>query len=168
MPDHRKIDAARHFAATRHAGQADKLSVPYIHHVEDVARRVAGEGEAVEIIAWLHDTVEDTGASLDEIEHLFGPKVRAGVDAMTKRDGEDFFTAYLPRVAANPDAVKVKLADAAHNWGKAHLLRARDPKKAAELEAKYRRAIEYLGGSVEGLPQNIRFDGSRWVAIRTA
>ena len=167
MPDRRKIEAARNFAAERHAGQKDKVDVPYIHHVEDVAARVAADGEIIEMIAWLHDTVEDTATSLDEIEHLFGPRVRAGVEAMTKRDDEDFFASYLPRVAANPDAVKVKLADAAHNWGKVHLLRLRDPGKAAKLEEKYRRAIEYLGGDTAGLPDDLMFDGRRWVPVRT-
>jgi hypothetical protein len=48
---------------------------------------------------------------------------------MTRRDGESYFEDYRPRLARNPDAVPVKLADAAHNWGKVPLLREHDPDK---------------------------------------
>lgn len=61
-----------------------------------------------------HDTVEDTDATLDEIEELFGSVVRHAVDALTKRPGENYFDA-LMRVRDNPIAVIVKRADLTHN-----------------------------------------------------
>ena len=156
------VEKAKAFACTRHQGQTDKLKVPYFHHLEDVARRVAHLGPDIEAIAWLHDVVEDTTTDLDEIEENFGPAVRSGVDAMTKRKSEHYFRDYIPRLKANPDAVAVKIADASHNWGKTHLLRSVAPKQAADFEQKYERVLKALGAETEDLPNNLVFKGDIW------
>ncbi|MHA1565902.1 MAG: HD domain-containing protein [Alphaproteobacteria bacterium] len=165
---HGLIVAARDFATGHHGGQTDKLGVPYVHHLEDVARRVGGSNEEVVAIAWLHDCVEDTAATLEEIEALFGQVIRDGVDSMTRRVGEGYFQNYLPRLMANPHAITVKIADASHNWGKVHLLRAIDPKKATSLDKKYRRVIEMLGAETDNLPELLAFDGrtGRWDRVK--
>lgn len=159
-----KIADAEAFARAKHAGQTDKLGVPYIHHLEDVARRVAGQSAVVVSTAWLHDSVEDTDASLAEIEALFGRDVRDAVDAMTRREGEVYFADYLPRLQQNPDAVLVKIADASHNLGKAHLLAETDSERAASLEKKYRRVLTALGvPSV--VPEHLVFERGAWRAL---
>lgn len=152
---------AEAFAREKHAGQTDKLGVAYVHHLEDVARRVTGQADAVVCIAWLHDSVEDTDATLEEIEALFGPDVRDGVEAMTKQEGEDYFAAYLPRLQRNPGAVLVKIADSSHNLGKAHLLAANDPVRAGQLETKYMRVMSTLGVETP-VPERLVFDGGAW------
>lgn len=161
---HGLIAATRDFATSHHEGQTDKLGVAYIHHLADVARRVGGLAETVEAIAWLHDCVEDTAATSEQIEALFGKTIRDGVDAMTRRENESYFGDYLPRLMTNRNAVTVKIADASHNWGKVHLLRAIDPKKAASLDKKYRRVIEALGAMTDDLPVLLAFDhhAGRW------
>jgi len=157
-----RLGEAREFALRHHNDQTDKLGVLYCHHLADVARRVAHLGQPYEIVAWLHDSVEDTGATLSEIEALFGPEVRAGVDAMTKRKGERYVEDYLPRLKSNELAVAVKIADASHNWGKAHLLGDVDPQAAQRLGAKYRTALLALGVDVNRLPLHIVFDNGAW------
>ena len=81
------IEEARQFAEAAHAGQTRKgASIePYIGHVAEVAASVAafGGSEAQVIAAWLHDTVEDCGVSLDEINERFGAGVAALVGEVT-------------------------------------------------------------------------------------
>jgi (p)ppGpp synthase/HD superfamily hydrolase len=156
--------SAREFARIRHAVQTDKLGVPYFHHLADVARRVIDLGPITVSIAWLHDCVEDTSATLDEIEKNFGGAVRDGVDAITRRVGEDYFNAYLPRLRSNPHAIPVKIADASHNLGKAHLLATIAPEKAAGLEKKYKRVLEILGAPVT-VPERLVFADGGWRSI---
>jgi (p)ppGpp synthase/HD superfamily hydrolase len=145
------LPTAMLWANRHHASQEDKLGFPYIAHVADVANRVSGEGATIEIIGWLHDIVEDTPVTLDEIDAVFGPRVAAGVNAMTRRDGESYFGDYLPRLSQNPDAVTVKIADASHNWGKVPLLRERDAEQAEKLDQKYRSVLSDGVGGAESL-----------------
>ncbi len=77
------------FAAEKHRNQRRKSGegVPYINHPIGVARLLADVGgvdeEDVLIAALLHDTVEDTDTTPEELEHAFGPNVRELVDAVT-------------------------------------------------------------------------------------
>lgn len=83
------IFEAIQFAAAAHAGQYRKGSpVPYIVHPMNVARTVlnAGGAEYVGVAAVLHDTVEDTPATLDDLRRLFGPRVADLVDGMSEPD----------------------------------------------------------------------------------
>lgn len=120
-----KLAAARIWARNAHKGQVDKLGVDYLAHVEAVAASVAPLGEKFVIVALLHDVVEDSAdpalGDLAQIMKRFGPTVGAAVEAMTKRDGEDY-GAYLARVRANPIARAVKTADIAHNISRIPLL----------------------------------------------
>ncbi len=68
------------------------------------------------IAAVLHDTVEDCGLTLADIDASFGPEVRRLVDAMTKRDGE-IFTDRIDRCIeeGGEEAVRIKIADMEDN-----------------------------------------------------
>ena len=96
-----RLKSAVELAEKLHEGQVDKLGIPYIVHVQDVAYRVSGLGEDYIIVGLLHDSVEDTDITLEVIEEKFGKDVRDGVDGMAKKIGEDYFDDYLPRVASN-------------------------------------------------------------------
>ncbi len=98
------------------------------------------------------------------VEARFGSIVRTGVDAMTRRDNERYFEDYLPRLQSNQNAVAVKIADASHNWGKAHLLRKSDPKRTRYFENKYKRALEQLGVDTQGLPDKLIFQDGSWIS----
>ena len=80
---------AADFAAKKHRDQRrkDSTKTPYINHPIGVAHILAEEGQvddlAVLQAALLHDTVEDTETSFEEIEQLFGREVRDIVDEVT-------------------------------------------------------------------------------------
>lgn len=137
-----KVAEADALAARVHDGQVDKAGAPYIEHCRAVAAAVRGRGPQFEIVGLLHDTLEDTALTAEEIEQAFGAEVRAAVEAMTKRPGDDYFRDYLPRALANPVARAVKLADATHNLGRCDGLAPGDIRDG--LRAKYERVIEIV------------------------
>ncbi|WP_220151404.1 HD domain-containing protein [Thalassospira profundimaris] len=148
VSDDRQLERARDWAQRFHAGQVDKLGRPYIDHVSDVAQRASLHGHEAEIVAWLHDIVEDTPVTLAEIEETFGQTIREGVEGMTRRAGEDYFDDYLPRLQHNALARIVKLADMQHNMAKLDDLCAVNPEDAKRLAEKYARAMAFLTGAV--------------------
>ena len=82
------IERARTFATAAHrdVGQLRKYSgQPYEEHLRRVAAIVAGVTTDAEVIAaaWLHDVVEDTPTTIEEIEREFGSGVRELVDSLT-------------------------------------------------------------------------------------
>ena len=100
-------------AAQAHRGQRDKNGQPYILHVLRVMLRVETEDERMAAV--LHDVVEDTPHTLDELRALGYPDaVVAAVDGLTRRPGETY-QAFVARVAAHPIARRVKLADLEDN-----------------------------------------------------
>ncbi|WP_417794825.1 HD domain-containing protein [Terasakiella pusilla] len=139
-------DDALELARKAHAGQVDKLGVPYIEHVRAVASAVAHLGLNFEIVGLLHDSLEDcTDRSLVSMEILterFGSEIAEAVAAMTKQPHEDYDTQYLPRVMSNPIAAAVKRADVAHNKSRLHLL---DPIARSRLAAKYSGFVTRFG-----------------------
>lgn len=106
------VEAARRLATQMHEGQTDKAGLPYVTHPERVAARL--ETPEAQVVGWLHDTVEDTALSLDEIKARFGPQTAAAVDAISRRDGE-LWDDYLARVKQNPMARTVKISDLIDN-----------------------------------------------------
>ncbi len=139
----RMIEKASAIAQRAHQDQKDKAGMDYILHPLAVSRLCKGGADAV-ISALLHDVVEDTGITMDDLKQEgFSKNVICAVDALTRRAGEDR-DAYLKRVAENPVAVQVKLADLAHN---SDLSRFPSPseKDLARAE-KYRKEIAFLEG----------------------
>ncbi len=106
------IEKAKRLAEERHAGQVDKAGLPYVTHPERVAARMKDRDGI--IVGWLHDTVEDTGLELEEVRRVFGPEIADAVDAISRREGEDW-DAYLVRAKANPIARRVKISDLIDN-----------------------------------------------------
>lgn len=87
-----KITEAIRFAAKAHDKQLRKLdNHPYIFHITEVGQIVSYMSDDVDTIvaAILHDTVEDTGVSVDEIEKKFGPRVKELVCAETEDKKRD-------------------------------------------------------------------------------
>jgi (p)ppGpp synthase/HD superfamily hydrolase len=121
------IESARLFAAKKHAevNQVRKYTgEPYIVHPEAVAGIVETVPHTDEMIAaaWLHDTVEDTNTTLEEVEGLFGHEVATLVEMLTdvskKSDGNRSVRKEIDRkhtAKASPAAKTVKLADLIHN-----------------------------------------------------
>jgi (p)ppGpp synthase/HD superfamily hydrolase len=140
------LEAAVALAAAAHAGQVDKLGVDYIQHPLGVMARVIGVDE--QIVAVLHDVVEDTDVTLDDLRAQgFAEHIVRAVDAVTKRPGEPL-AASMARVAADPLALTVKFADLAHNANPARQA-ALPAETRVRLTAKYEESARLLGTTLE-------------------
>jgi (p)ppGpp synthase/HD superfamily hydrolase len=136
------LERAIAIAATAHAGQVDKAGQPYILHPLRVMLRVSSEHER--IAAVLHDVVEDTDVSLDQlVAEGFPPEVIAAIDALTKRPGESRIDA-AHRAAADQVGRKVKLADNAENMDLSRIQNP-SPRDLARVE-EYKAVREILLG----------------------
>lgn len=135
----RDVRTAQSWAEKRHEGQVDKSGKPYVEHPARVAGRMETPEE--QVVGWLHDTVEDTGLSLEEVERQFGPETAAAVDAVSRRDGEAWED-YLERVKQNPTARAVKISDLIDNSNLSRLDRV--TMKDARRQEKYNRALQFL------------------------
>lgn len=135
------VDQIRSYVRDAFAGMTDKQGRDYFEfHLLPVAAELVEHGTDAEIAGLLHDIVEDTAVSLDDLRTLGVPEavVRA-VDSVTKREGE-VYDDLIARSAADPLGRIVKLADNAVNLASNASLAATDPDRAAELHAKYTRA----------------------------
>ena len=133
------VAAARALATKAHEGQTDKAGLPYITHPERVALRM--ESPELQVIGWLHDTVEDTTLTVKDIAERFGPETAAAVDAISRRDGEKW-SDYLDRVAANPMARQVKISDLIDNSNLSRIPHV--TLKDVERQKKYNKALKKL------------------------
>ena len=123
--DVRLIERAYEMAATMHAGQARDSGDPYITHPLAVATILAELGMPHDVIcaALLHDTVEDTAYTIDELRTDFGDDIAALVDGVTKLDKVKYGDAAQAEsvrkmvVAMSRDirVLVIKLADRLHN-----------------------------------------------------
>ncbi len=121
-----RIRAAFELAREAHRNQKRKTGEPYIIHPIAVARIVAEEmtlGANPVIAAFLHDVVEDTPYTLDDIEQRFGPDVAFLVRVVTKPERSQYvmsrqldnFKQMLDSVRYDIRAILIKLADRLHN-----------------------------------------------------
>ncbi len=144
--DEELLDRAYVFAMMAHGSQVRESGDPYFHHPVEVAGILAKYRLDAETIAaaLLHDVVEDTTHTLEEIERLFGPTVARLVDGVTKlgriptasvraRQAENF----RKLVLAMSDDIRVlliKLADRLHNMRTLHYIRSPERRRRIALE----------------------------------
>ena len=134
------LDRAIELAKQHHEGQTDKAGKPYIEHPLRVMNQVESEEE--KIVAVLHDIVEDTDISLNDLRNEgFSEEVVSAVECLTKQDGENY-DSYIERISFNPLAVKIKLADLEDNSDLTRLPEVTD--KDLERIEKYDKALEKL------------------------
>lgn len=131
------LEAALEVALKAHKGQTDRLGMPYILHPLAVAEMVYGLEP--KIVAILHDVIEDSSITLEQLRELgFSDNIVEAIDAITQREDEQYWT-YLIRVKQNRLARMVKMADLQHNTSPD---RAKGiPPKKAEI---YQKAKEFL------------------------
>jgi (p)ppGpp synthase/HD superfamily hydrolase len=137
------LDEASDLAKAAHAGQVDKAGEPYFLHVFAVRDALAGHGVDAQIAGVLHDVIEDTDITAEDLRAAGVPDhvVRA-VDSVTRRPDETYME-LIARAAADPLGRLVKLADNRHNSDEARLaLLPAD--RAARLRERYRKAREVL------------------------
>ena len=107
------IERALQVAARAHEGQCDKEGMPYILHPLRVMAGV--EGETARIVAILHDVVEDTPVTFEELAAMgFGDDVLNALRLVTHEKGTSY-AQYVIAAKANPVARQVKLSDLRDN-----------------------------------------------------
>ena len=122
-----KIKEAFEFANEAHKGVKRRSGEPYILHplaVAKIAVKEIGLGTTSVISALLHDVVEDTDYTVEDIANLFGPKVASIVDGLTKISGvmgsdtsrqAESFRKMILTLADDVRVILIKIADRLHN-----------------------------------------------------
>lgn len=121
-----KIRKAYALAYKAHEGARRRSGEPYIIHpieVAIIAAKEIGLGTKSVISALLHDVVEDTDYTLEDIDHMFGPKIATIIDGLTKISGvfdseslqAENFKKMLLTLSDDVRVILVKLADRLHN-----------------------------------------------------
>jgi len=130
---------AMKIAYKAHHGQSDKSGVPYILHPIHVAEQMETEEEC--IVALLHDVVEDSNITFEELQKYFSTNVIDAIKLLTHDDEVDYME-YIQQLKSNPIARKVKIADLKHN---SDITRSSTmTEKDWERTDKYHKALEYL------------------------
>lgn len=138
------VDRARAAAAAAHAGQLDKQGRDYLDaHLAPVAAALEGHPPEVVAAGWLHDVVEDTDWTVEQVAEAFGPDVARTVESVTRR-ADETYDELIERAAADPVGRLVKLADNGVNLANNDALAATDPDTAARLRTKYETARRRL------------------------
>jgi len=128
------------FALAVHAGQVDRYGRPYILHPLHLMSQMDTEVEMMAAV--LHDVVEDSDMTLDDLRRLGLPEEVIQAVSLLTHDEADSYEAYVDKLKPNRIARQVKLADLAHNMDIRRMVRVTE-KDAARLD-KYRRAWEML------------------------
>lgn len=124
------------FARVAHNGQCRRDNItPYFNHVEDVAKRLEAESDDVKIVAFLHDTIEDTSVTIADLVYIgIPPNLVMAISLLTKRNNTDY-DHYLYLVKSDPIATKVKIADMLSNLS---------DKPSRQQILKYAKGLIYL------------------------
>lgn len=127
------LEKAIQIALSAHRGQVDRGGEPYILHPLRVM--IAQKTQTAKICAVLHDVIEDTAVTLEDLRHEgFSEEIVDTVRTLTKGDGEDY-EVYVGRVLQNKIACQVKLMDLTDNMDLTRL--------DTTLEADLRRYKKY-------------------------
>ena len=134
-----------------HKNQLDKSGIPYVYHPFHLAEQMDDEYSVC--VALLHDVVEDTEMTIDDLtEQGFPPEVTEALLLMTHDDSVPYMD-YIKKIKTNSLATKVKLADLEHNSDLTRLDEINDA--ALERADKYRQAM-FLLRSVERVERKIK------------
>lgn len=144
------VSKALQIAYTAHHGQSDYSGVPYIFHPYAVAELVCETmpEEAAVCAALLHDVVEDTSVTWEDLEAEFPEEVIELLKILTHDPEEDYF-AYIRRIKQNPVATQIKGMDVWHNMAESRLTGCDNvtEEQRAYWEQKYSKALGILLGS---------------------
>ncbi len=123
-----------------HIEQKDKSGIPYVFHPIHLAEQM--ETEETIIVALLHDVVEDSDYSIEDLRKKgFSDAVLEAISLMTHADGVNYMD-YVRPIKNNPIARVVKLADLRHNSDLTRLEVVDE--KALERRNRYQEAIAFL------------------------
>lgn len=141
------VAKARDLAIKAHAGQVDKAGKDYFTaHVAVVAEGVKDDPVAM-TVAYLHDIVEDTPVTIEDIRSEFSPEVADAVAVLTHKRGVPY-AYYIWQTQQNPIATKVKLSDLRSNMDPNRLSDAPSDKDIRRT-LKYSRSYAMLSNPLE-------------------
>ena len=125
-----------------HKDQTDKSGMPYVFHPFHLAEQM--QDESTTVAALLHDVVEDTDCTLDDLRGMgFGEEIIEAISLLT-HSPEVPYMDYVAQIKQNPIARAVKLADLAHNSDLTRMDTVDE--KALQRQEKYKKAMELLNG----------------------
>src|SRR5271170_7555132 len=144
--DEDALNRAYVFSMKAHGTQVRASGDPYFSHPVEVAGILAGmklDSDSI-VTGLLHDTVEDTVATLEDIERMFGPDIARLVDGVTKlsrielqsdqtRQAENFRKLVLA-MSEDIRVLLVKLADRLHNMQTLHFIKTPDKRRRIARE----------------------------------
>ena len=138
------LNKAIQIAVRAHEGQVDKAGEPYIFHPLRVMLSCKGETER--ICAVLHDVIEDTDITLDDLrKEGFSEEIVTVIDYLSRRENESY-NDFIERIMEDETACHVKLADLADNM---RLSRIPSPKqKDLKRVKKYKKASKKIKSSL--------------------
>ncbi|GAA2413681.1 HD domain-containing protein [Streptomyces glaucosporus] len=140
-----EVEALVHEA---HAGQYDKIGVPYVEHVRAVAAGLAPFGDDLYMAGLLHDVIEDTHWTGGRLREAGVPdRVVDIVETVTNRPGIPY-EEKIRRIAGDREATLVKIADNAHNSRPDRSARLPGDRRE-RLAAKYRAARDVLWAAAD-------------------
>lgn len=131
-------------AATAHQTQRDRTDQPYILHPLRLMLR--GNTPTEQIVAVLHDVVEDTDWTLDRLaKEGFPDNILAAIDCLTRRE-EETYDQFIDRILTNPLATQVKQYDLEDNMNLTRLsaLSEKDSERLHRYHKAYQRVIQKL------------------------
>lgn len=133
---------AMRIAYQAHQGQLDKSGIPYIFHPIHLAEQMDDEISCT--VALLHDTVEDTEVTMEQLCQEFPAAVIEALALMTHDKSVDYYD-YVRAIKHNPVAKKVKLADLAHNSDQTRCCDSDlSEDRLKRWQAKYEKAVKIL------------------------
>lgn len=139
---------AMKFAFEAHKGQIDKSGMPYIFHPYAVAEYVSQESDNEYLVcaALLHDIVEDTDYSIEDLEKLFPTEVTGILKYLTHEEGMSYQD-YIVRIKENESAVFIKKMDIRHNMDETRFAGYEGDIEADKVRwrKKYQEALDILG-----------------------
>ena len=117
MPKEAFPSMAAHFAREKHKDQLDDNGLSYFHtHINIMGNAIGYITDDPEIIAatYLHDTIEDTDTTYDELVRVFNKRIADLVMEVTQEGQKDEYGYYFPRLKSK-EAILIKLIDRASN-----------------------------------------------------
>ncbi len=134
------LELALKIATEAHKGQVDKAGIDYIEHPKYVASLLENEDE--KIVALLHDVIEDTSITLDDLKSYgFSYEIIEAIKTLNKTK-DISYEDYIFNIKNNRLARKVKICDLKHNSQLNRLSNVTE--KDIERLNKYKEALKYL------------------------
>ena len=142
---------AMRIAYEAHAGQTDKCGAPYVFHPYHLAEQMPDE--ITTCVALLHDVVEDTSTTLDDLACMFPSEVIGALALLTHNPGTPYLE-YVRALAANPVARTVKRADLLHNLDETRYAGSKPPAEAelVQRRERYKAALALLNEGASARP----------------